>query len=163
MSAATLAVLSTVVSIRGRYLRWGATTQEQQMDLAGDDLPPAVDQSATRAITINSAPENVWPWIAQLGQGRGGFYTYDWLENRVAHADIHSADQVVPQWQQIAVGANVHLAPEVALRVTALEPGRALVLRGSVPMGKITPPYDFTWAFILLPHPDGTTRLVVRE
>ena len=124
---------------------------------------PSVNLSATRAITIKTAADHVWPWIAQLGQGRGGFYSYDWLENLVAHIDIHNADRIVPEWQHLAVGSEVRLAPELPLQVAALERGRALVLRGNVPMGKVTPPYDFTWAFVLLPQPDGTTRLVVRE
>ncbi|MEP6562822.1 MAG: hypothetical protein ABJD68_17315 [Nakamurella sp.] len=78
-------------------------------------------------------------------------------------AEYPNADRIVDEWQQIAVGAEVRLAPKVALQVVAMEPGRALVLRGSVPMGKVAPPYDFTWAFVLLPQPDGATRLVVRE
>jgi len=149
--------------IRRRYLRWGATDDELRQSLAGDGFLPTADQSATRAITINAATNDIWPWIAQLGQGRGGFYSYDWLENLVVRADLHNADRIVPEWQQIAVGADVRLAPEVPLRVVALEPGRALVIRGSVPMGKVAPPYEFTWAFVLLRQQDGTTRLVVRE
>jgi hypothetical protein len=122
-----------------------------------------VDVSATRAITIVAAADAVWPWIAQLGQGRGGFYSYDWLENLVPGVHIHNADHIVAQWQHLEVGADVRLAPEVPLQVAALEPGRALVLRGSVPMGKIPEPYDFTWAFVLVPQANGTTRLIVRE
>jgi hypothetical protein len=104
----------------------------------------------------------VWPWIAQLGQGRGGFYTYDFLENLVG-CDIHSADRIVREWQSSAVGDEVRLHPEVGLRVALLDPGTALVLRGGIPMGQVAPPYDFTWAFIVHAQDDGTTRLVVRE
>jgi hypothetical protein len=106
--------------------------------------------------------DQVWPWIAQLGQGRGGFYSYDALENLVG-CDIHSADRVVPEWQDLKVGDQVKLAPEVGVGVTVVEPGRALMLRGGVPMGAVPPPYDFTWAFVLREQPDGTTRLLVRE
>ena len=157
------AVIGTAALIRRRYLRWGATSDEQNRALAGDDLLPAVDQSTTRAITITATADDIWPWIAQLGQGRGGFYSYDWLENLLVRADFHNADWIVPGWQQISVGSEVRLAPEVALKVVALQPGRALILGGSVPMGHVAPPYEFTWAFVLLPQPDGTTRLVVRE
>ena len=163
LPAAMAAVIGTAALLRGRYLRWGTTSEEQDRALAGDVLLPVVDHSTTRAITINAAAQDIWPWIVQLGQGRGGFYSYDWLENRVARIDIHNADRIVPEWQQITVGAEVRLAPEVRLRVAALEPGRALVLRGSVPMGQVAPPYEFTWAFVLVPQPDDTTRLVVRE
>ena len=147
---------------RRRQLRWGATGQESDGALPGDDLIASPDLTATRAITIRASADQVWPWIAQLGQGRGGFYSYDFLENLVG-CDIHSADRIVPEWQDVAVGDEVKLAPTVGLEVAALEPGRSLVLRGGVPMGNTPPPYDFTWAFVLREQPDGTTRLLVRE
>lgn len=147
---------------RPRQLRWGATDQESDGSLPGDDLIANPDLTATRAITVHTSAEQVWPWIAQLGQGRGGFYSYDALENLVG-CDIHSADQIVPEWQDITVGDQVKLHPEVGLAVAALERGRSLVLRGGVPIGNTSPPYDFTWAFVLQEQPDGTTRLLVRE
>jgi hypothetical protein len=116
----------------------------------------------TRGITVHAGADQVWPWIAQLGQGRGGFYSYDALENLVG-CDIHSADRVVAEWQDIKVGDQVKLHPEVGLAVTAVEQGRALVLRGGVPMGQVPAPYDFTWAFVVREQPDGTTRLLARE
>ena len=143
-------------------LRWGATAGESGGILPGDDLIRAPGLAATRAITIGAAAGQVWPWIAQLGQGRGGFYSYDFLEN-LAGCDIHSADQIVPGWQDAEVGDQIRLAPQVALAVARLEPGRSLVLRGGVPMGDTSPPYDFTWAFVLREDLPGTTRLLVRE
>lgn len=107
-------------------------------------------------------PAEVWPWIAQLGQGRGGFYTYDWLENLVG-ADIHSANTILPELQHPDIGDEVRLAPEVAMSVAQVESNRALVLRGGIPMGKIAAPYDFTWSFVLSELPNGSTRLLVRE
>lgn len=156
-------VVGIAAMLRGRFLRWGSSDEDLTRALPGDELLPEVNLTATRAITITTSAEQVWPWLAQLGQGRGGFYSYDWLENRVAHIDIHNADQVVPEWQHVVVGSEVRLAPELPLQVAVVEPGRALVLRGGVPIGKGAPPYDFTWAFVLQPQPDGTTRLVVRE
>jgi len=147
---------------RSRQLRWGASDDEADGRLPGDELIPHPDLSATRAIAVRTSADKVWPWIAQLGQGRGGFYSYDFLEN-LAGCDIHSADRVIPEWQAIRVGDEVKLAPRVALEVAALEPGRALVLRGGVPMGNTPPPYDFSWAFVLRERPNGTTRLLVRE
>jgi hypothetical protein len=147
---------------RPRQLRWGATNQESDGSLPGDDLIANPDLTATRAITVHTSADQVWPWIAQLGQGRGGFYSYDVLENLVG-CDIHSADQIVPEWQAITVGGQVKLHPEVGLDVAVVEPGRTLVLRGGVPMGAAPPPYDFTWAFVLQEQPEGTTRLLVRE
>jgi hypothetical protein len=69
----------------------------------------------------------------------------------------------VTEWQDVAVGNEVRLAPEVGLLVASLERGRSLVLRGGIPMGKTAPPYDFTWAFTLRDEPGETTRLLVRE
>jgi hypothetical protein len=148
--------------VRPWQLRWGATDEEHHANLAGDDLIPNPDLLATRAITVHTVADQVWPWIAQLGQGRGGFYSYDALENLVG-CDIHSADRIVPQWQDLKVGDQVNLYPKVGPSVAVVEPGRALVLRGGVPMGTVPPPYDFTWAFVVREQPDGTTRLLVRE
>jgi hypothetical protein len=143
-------------------LRWGATDDELNDTLPGDGLVPAADLTATRAVTVHAPADRVWPWLAQLGQGRGGFYSYDLLENLVG-CDIHSAERVVPEWQSIGVGDAVYLHPEVALVVAVVEQGRALVLRGGVPIGRTPPPYDCTWAFVLRDQADGSTRLVVRE
>jgi len=142
--------------------RWGATPDEVGATLPGDVLLEGPDVVATRAIGIAAEPARVWPWIAQMGQGRGGLYSYDFLENLVG-CDMHSADEVVPAWQQVEVGDDFRLHPEVALTVAVVEPGHALVVRGGVPMGEEAVPYDFTWAFIVVGQVDGTTRLIVRE
>jgi hypothetical protein len=147
---------------RSRQLRWGATGEEVDAVLAGDDLITATDLTATRAVTIHAPADLIWPWIAQLGQGRGGFYTYDWLENLLG-LDMRSADRVVSEWQDIQAGDQIRLATDVGLAVAIAEPGRALVIRGGIPMGGVSCPYDFTWGWVLREQPDGTTRLVVRE
>jgi hypothetical protein len=146
----------------GRRLRFGATDGEVRGKLPGDDLIPVADLSATRAITVRRGADAVWPWIAQVGQGRGGFYSYDFLENLVG-CKIVSADRIVPEWQHVAVGDDVLLAPEMPLKVALVEPGRSLVLQGGVPMGSTPPPYDFTWSFTLRDEPLGSTRVLVRE
>lgn len=147
---------------RSRQLTWGATPEEMTQEMPGDACVANPHLRATRAITIRNRASEVWPWIAQLGQGRGGFYSYDGLENLVG-CDIHSADRVVPEWQTVAVGDQVRLAPDVPLVVAVADPGHALILTGGVQMGRTPPPYDFSWAFVLLERPDGTTRLLVRE
>ena len=156
------AAAACLLYARTRYLRWGASSQERDASLPGDDLVVSPDLTATRAITVHAPASQVWPWIAQLGQGRGGFYSYDFLEN-LAGCDIHSADRVIPEWQDIKIGDEIKLAPAVGLDVAALEPGRSLVLRGGIMLGTTSPPYDFTWAWVLHDKPDGTTRLLVRE
>jgi hypothetical protein len=143
-------------------MQWGSSAGERDMALPGDELVADSSLTSTRAISIAAPVEAVWPWIAQLGQGRGGFYSYDLLENLVG-CDIHSVDRIDPRWQSIAVGDDVRLHPDVGLRVARLDQGAALVLRGGIPMGRVAPPYDFTWAFIVRARADGTTRLVVRE
>jgi hypothetical protein len=162
MIAIGSAAAACALLVRRRQLASGATAEESHGQLAGDEMIETSDLTATRAITIRATTDNVWAWVAQLGQGRGGFYSYDFLENLVG-CDIHSAGRIVQEWQDIAVGSEVKLHPNVPLEVAALEPGLALVLRGGVPMGKTPPPYDFTWAFVVREQLEGTTRLLVRE
>ena len=104
---AVVAAAGAVVAgvLRPRYLSWGASDEECAGALPGDELVPHADLAATRAVTIAATPEQVWPWIAQMGQGRGGLYSYDALENLVG-CDMHSADRVVPEWQDVAVGPD---------------------------------------------------------
>jgi len=161
LSATAAAAAAYFLGAR-RQLRWGATDKESEGSLSGDDLIENADITATRAITIRASADQVWPWIAQLGQGRGGFYSYDFLENLVG-CDIHSADRIVPEWQDVEVGDEVRFAPGVGLAVASLEQGRSLVLRGGVPIGNTPAPYDSTWAFVLRDEPNETTRLLVRE
>lgn len=110
----------------------------------------------------------MWPWLAQMGQGRGGLYSYDWLENLVG-CQIVSASQLVQEWQHPAVGDDFRLHPDVALQVAVVDPPRALVARGAVSAtgqdasDEPAMPYDFTWAFVLLPERSERARLVVRE
>lgn len=176
------AVSLTAVTARWTSLHWGATVHESQEELPGDDLVGGDALVATRAITIDAPADRVWPWIAQLGQGRGGFYSYDWLENLVG-CDIHSADTIVERWQHVEPGDRVRLHPELALTVASVEPGHSLVLHGAPPAAadkaedvaseaEAEPPKwanepgginAFTWAFVVRRHPAGGTRLLVRE
>jgi hypothetical protein len=163
----TLSVGVSVIMVGGAglfrrwQLRWGATDVEVTSELPGDELLSHVNRSATRAVTIAAPSHQVWPWLAQMGQGRGGFYSYDFLENLVG-CDVHSADHIVEEWQNVTVAAPFRLHPDVALHVVVVEPDHALVVRGAVPIGDKAPPYDFTWAFVLNDE-DGSTRLIVRE
>ena len=118
-----LAALATLTStavllliVRRRYLRWGATDQEISESLPGDDLLSSANLIATRTVSIDTSSEHVWPWIAQLGQGRGGLYSYDLLENLVG-CDMHSADHILPQYQAVEVGDDFRLHPQVTLKV----------------------------------------------
>jgi hypothetical protein len=141
--------------IRPWHLRWGATDGEVARAMPGD-LGGA---QWTRAIAIAAPPEQVWPWLAQWGQGRGGWYSYDWLENLMGF-DIHTADRVLPEFQNLAVGDPICMARDsCAGHVTLVEPNRWLSWRASADDG--TAVWNFT--FGLFPDGAGRTRLVVRE
>lgn len=134
--------------------------------LPGDDLVPDPTASATHGITIAAPPEAVWPWIAQLGQDRGGFYTYTWLENLVG-CDMANADHIVPAWQHPSVGDVVRLHPDLGLRVARVEEDRCLVLAadGAVDGSGAAVPdqgFDFSWAFVVV-ETVGGSRLLTRE
>jgi hypothetical protein len=161
-AGALICVPACWFAFRRLQLRWGATREEAGGQLPGDDLIAVAGLQATRSVTVHAPAERVWPWLVQMGQRRGGLYSYDFLEN-LAGLDIHSADRIHPEWQDIKVGDPVHLAPTDSsnLEVALLEPERALVLR--IPPSPAPGPFDFTWAFILQPKPNDTTRLVVRE
>jgi hypothetical protein len=150
------------VSANRWQLRWGATPAEEGRPLPGDALVPMPRLEATRAIGVDAPPVAVWPWIAQLGWGRGGFYSYDWLENLFG-LGIHSAPAVMPGFQGITKGQAVHLAEPVALVAAVVEPDRALVLFGDGLDGGPGFGFAFSWAFTLEPEGPLGTRLVVRE
>jgi hypothetical protein len=116
--------------------RWGAT---------GSD---ADDGRPLHAVSIDAPVGDVWPWLAQIGQDRGGFYSYDWLEN-LAGCELHNAEAVHPEWQDRAPGDTVLLHPIVGMPITRFEPGRAISLEG--------------WGeFVLEPEAGGRCRLIVR-
>lgn len=148
--------------------RWNATDAEVAAELPGDALIANPSTPMTRAVTIDAPPAQVWPWIAQFGQGRGGLYSYDWLENLVG-CDIHTLDHLDPALQDVAVGDRIQVTPEgypadLGMVVDEVTPERALVLRLSTPKQPFTrEEAPWTWTFVLEPLPEGRTRLVVRE
>jgi hypothetical protein len=152
------------VASRRWHRRWGTTAQEATESLPGDDLVPNADVQTTRGIDIGVPPAEVWPCLVQMGQGRGGLYTYEWIENLLG-ANIHNLDRIDAGLQQLDVGDCIRLTPEVYLgripgqyyRVEGIRAERALVMLQQLPTGGLT-----SWSFNL--HPVGTngTRLVVR-
>jgi hypothetical protein len=155
--------------IRPWQLRWGSTAKEARGPLAGDDLVPDATYTPPRGVTIQAPAGEVWPGLVQLGQGRGGFYTYDWLE-RLAGAAIRSADRLVPEFQTLEVGDTIRLSPVGGPTLVQLEPARVLVLRDTMDVltGRSVPPggapweMDWSWSFTFRPASDGATRLLVR-
>jgi hypothetical protein len=159
--------------LRSRYNRWGAAPAETTQPLPGDGLVPQPVMGYTHAITIHAPAAEVWRWVVQIGQGRGGFYSYDVLENIVG-CQIHSADRVKPELQMIQVGDNVRLGPQgfPLFRVGEVVPGQALVLRAADPqtseVADFTDPMPeasapTTWVFYVQPVDEATSRLIVRQ
>jgi hypothetical protein len=147
--------------MRPWHARWGASASEINRSLPGDDLVPNPKLETTRAITIQAPTDQVWPWLVQIGQGRGGFYSYDMLEN-LAGCNIHSANHIIPDCQSLSVGDLVRLGPEGYLFYTVAEraPGRWLVLAATDPQTK--EPGTNSWVFVLEPQGEQSSRLISR-
>ena len=170
--AVSLLVVVYLFLIRPWHMSWGTVWDEKSRPLPGDELVQRPICQATHGITIEAPPAKVWPWLVQMGQGRGGFYSYDWLENLFG-CDIHNTNQLEEQWQQLNVGDGIRLHPKAPpLTVASIEPGRAIVLAGGTDLQPNVPVDTsflrlhtyraFTWAFILEEQTDKTTRLIVR-
>jgi hypothetical protein len=132
-----LAYLSASILLRPWHTAWGTTAYERAASLPGDELVPGARYVMNHAVRIDAPVEAVWPWLVQIGQNRGGFYSYDWLE-RAFGDDIHNADVIVPEWQELRAGDLVRATQpdylggvlgELGWRVARIDSGRALVLR----------------------------------
>jgi proline iminopeptidase len=154
--------------LRPRMLRWGATDEEVERPFPGADIISGGTRGATMAVTIDAPPSVVWPWLVQMGTDRGGWYSWDRLDNW----GRNSAEELHPEWQRIAVGYHMLARPDGGewWEVAALEPEHFLCLRMSVdlhgrpfdPQGPRPDHYtDSTWGFLLEKLPDDRTRLVV--
>jgi hypothetical protein len=141
--------------------------------LPGDELIPHPRVKYTRGITIEATPDRIWPWLVQMGQGKGGLYSYEYLEN-LAGCDIHNTDHILPQYQNVRVGDQVRLGPKgyPAFTVLGVHPQEALVLAAAdvipEPHDQKLPdplPAEYTlsnWVFYLNPITSHSTRLLVR-
>jgi hypothetical protein len=140
-----------VLVVRPRTARWGATDEEAACPLPGDRVVPGRAYVATRAITIDAPPGDVWPWIVQMGSGRGGWYALDRLDN----GGVASAREIIPELQGLRVGDLIPMVPgkEVGPRVLEMEPGHRMLW---------TTDDEFSWEWVLAPSEDGRTRLVNR-
>ena len=172
--ALSLAAVSAVMYaswVRPRMRSWGATQVETTRRFPGDDLVPDPNGGATMATTLPAPPEKVWPWLVQMGGGRGGWYSWDWVDNDREP----SADRIHPEWQDLDVGQHLHRAPKGPTNwwtVEMIEPKRTLVLQTSYGLfGRSFDPRtdavpwastEGTWGFYLDEAPEDRTRLVVR-
>jgi hypothetical protein len=130
-AAAGIAGSVYTLAVGPRINRWGATDEEVRKALPGDELllPLGRRLVSTRAITIDAPPEDVWPWLVQMGSGRAGFYTHEWVERLlfITYADGHSATRIHPEWQALTVGDKVPYSRFNTVDVIALERPRCLI------------------------------------
>jgi hypothetical protein len=172
------------VQARAAFRTWGIHPDEAGKALPGDELVPEAEVIDTRGIDIAAAPDDVWPWLVQMGYGRAGWYSYDELD-----MDHPSAERILPELQEIKVGDVLPTHPDGGFEVKVVEPGTALVLysdralvraqaeaareglekasanvRATGAYLDASMPGDFqaSWSFVLEPRPEGTTRLIER-
>ncbi len=152
--AAGLGSLAYPLFFRRWCLTWGARPNEVSRKLPGDELLTEPGIVSTRAVWVDAPASFIWPWLVQMGPGRGGAYTYDWIENLFG-LGMHSADEILPQYQDLQVGDAQRLGKRgPLLRVAVLEAERSLVLQSD--------DGNWMWAFSLVPEAAGT-RLISRN
>jgi hypothetical protein len=163
-----LTAVGGVVGLQVLHARrnWGANADEVSAVLPGDELVPDPAEQTTLAVTVEAPAEVVWSWLVQLGQDRGGMYSYDWSENLLG-LDIHTTDEIREEWQHLAAGDRVVVVPEgykpmpagYAFTVARVDPPRALVLRQAPPEH----PWNGVWSFHVVPTGEGRCRLLSRS
>ncbi len=135
-------------------LNWGATPAEVRSAFPGDERVSNPCYVSTRGVTIGATPGDIWPWLAQLGYRRGGLYSYDWLDRLFGYLDGSSAEEILPEYQSIRAGDTVPLGRGPDWPVVEVVPERTLVVE---PLQ-----HAVTWAFVLVPIDEASTRLVTR-
>jgi hypothetical protein len=148
LSSAAVVVMLYIAVVGPWQRRWGATDSEARGPMPGDDLLRPGAHSTTRAITIDAAPRDVFPWLVQIGYGRGGWYSYDWIDND----GRRSIDRVDPALQDLSAGDRIQMFP-----------GSGPVVREIVPEHHILSGGDAdTWCLLVEPTAEGRSRLVSR-
>src|SRR5512132_700711 len=132
--------------VRRWFSRWGTTPEELARAMPGDALSPNATEMSMQAVTVDADPEDIWPWLVQIGYQRGGLYSYDWLDRLFGFLDRPSATRILPEFQQLAVGDQIPLGRGPSWPVAVIEPRRALVLDMRNMGG-----FDWVWQFALYP------------
>ena len=141
--------------------RWGASANEISATLPGDELVRSPRYVYNRVVTVHASPEQIYPWLVQLGAEKGGMYSYSWFETNVLRCELINADQIHPEWQVLKVGDKVKMCPgnsgPPAYEVALLVPNQSIVM-GHQENGK----WSDVWQFVLVPQGDGSTRMMIR-
>ena len=143
-------------AIRPFALRWGSTVEEGTRAMSGDSLVPSPSFFATRAITIEGRPEDIWPWLVQMGYDRAGFYGYDLIENVGSKTGIHSLESIAPTLEHPKTGDVLPISAIASLVFGSIQPDRNLIWRSAAD----PPDESLTWA--LYPVDENHTRLISR-
>jgi hypothetical protein len=160
MTVALLVVLTLAalywLTLGRHFAECAPTPDDLARSMPGDAIIANPTHSAMDAVTINASPDDIWPWLVQIGYQRGGLYSYDWLDRLFGFLDRPSANRVLPEFQHLVVGDTIRLGPRQELTVATLQPRRALAL--SYTRGD----FEWVWQFGLYPLDQGRTRLVSR-
>jgi hypothetical protein len=157
-----LAVLAVMywIPIRLWYRRWGVTDAELAQPMLGDNDVPTPNYEAMLAVTIEARPEFVWPWLLQLGKGRGVLYSYDWLDRLFGYLDGPSATSILPECQQLEAGDVIPIGGAAGgFPVTAVEPYQTLVMSGRAGLSR----WAWAWELHLQADDKHRTRLISRN
>ena len=150
--------------LRSRRRHWGVDEATAARPYPGDERIPSPNSFWTHGIEINAPVEAVWPWIAQIGADRGGFYSYQWLEN-VVGCDVRNAERVHPEWE-VQVGDGLKLHPDMPpLAVVEVDRGRYWLAFGAAdPAAKAAGQgwVELSWLFFLEPLGPARCRFISR-
>lgn len=141
-----------LIWVRPWHLKWGATDAEVERRMPGDDIVINPTFNATRGITVMADPEDIWPWLVQLGSKRAGFYSYDWIDN----AGLPSAERILPEFQQIRIGDFIPMTPNGKHGMWVKDFKISEYILWWDKKG------DATWLWLLLPLGSVNTRLLTR-
>jgi hypothetical protein len=143
--------------VRRWFLRWGSTDEDLVRVMPGDHRLLQPSYSATLAVTVDAAPQQIWPWLVQMGYRRGGLYSYDWLDRLFGYLDGPSAERILPLFQHLEVGDEIPVRHARGFPVRAIDRDRSLVLGGE------NDGTEWVWEFGLYPTYDHRTRLISRN
>jgi len=150
-----IGIVFLIVVYRPWAINWGATDAEINRSMPGDNIVQNPTFNATRAVTVKAQPEEIWPWIVQIGYKKAGFYCYDWFDND----GVPSAERIVPEYQNLKVGDLIPLSAVMYVKVTELDPNQSMLWVFQEGSGPWT---NSTWAWELCQRDAQHTRLLTR-